>query len=394
MDGDRSIGSVVVHIKEYPMLYKNTMQWQVQLLEVEASTMTVAIVVTFGKIGGKLQTQTKEVTSGKAGRDVCAQAILLADRMYTDKREKTGYTDNPHMDNTSVSVMHAPIYPMLAQTYSDKRKKNIRFPCIGQPKWDGIRCISHVDPMEGVTLRSRRGVNFFNMNHIRNDLMVLFERMQRGPTFYIDGELYSHDLSFEDISGAVRSKTANDTTNTSQLSYVIYDCFDVHENRKADSFESRYRELVEHLTPSNSCFAHLILCPSVTIQQKEDIDVLHDAYVKDGFEGLILRNVDSVYAPDKRSYDLQKYKKFDDAEFTIVGFKEGTGVDKGLVIWTCRGVNCEFDVRPSESFSKRKELFDNGTQYLGKQLTVRYNGLTRDGCPRFPVGKGIREDGM
>jgi len=35
-------------------------------------------------------------------------------------------------------------------------------------------------------------------------------------------------------------------------------------------------------------------------------------------------------------------------------------------------------------------LFQNGSNYIGQQLTVRYQELTDDGVPRFPVGIAIR----
>jgi len=30
--------------------------------------------------------------------------------------------------------------------------------------------------------------------------------------------------------------------------------------------------------------------------------------------------------------------------------------------------------------------------YLGQLLTVRFQEISKDGCPRFPVGIGIRHD--
>lgn len=47
--------------------------------------------------------------------------------------------------------------------------------------------------------------------------------------------------------------------------------------------------------------------------------------------------------------------------------------------------------RPRGMWEQRKEWFDNGEAYVGKPLTVRYQELTQDGIPRFPVGIAVRD---
>jgi len=37
------------------------------------------------------------------------------------------------------------------------------------------------------------------------------------------------------------------------------------------------------------------------------------------------------------------------------------------------------------------KLFEEGNNYIGKQLTVRAQELTNEGIPRFPVGISIRD---
>jgi DNA ligase-1 len=74
----------------------------------------------------------------------------------------------------------------------------------------------------------------------------------------------------------------------------------------------------------------------------------------------------------------------------------------GTIIWECYYVNSEgkkekFKVRPKGSREFRRELFENAKKsfkkmYLGQLLTVRFQEISKDGCPRFPVGIGIRHD--
>ena len=86
--------------------------------------------------------------------------------------------------------------------------------------------------------------------------------------------------------------------------------------------------------------------------------------------------------------------RFDD-EFEIVDFKEGKGNDKGTIIFKCKtnagGEDKFFEVRPRGTREERKEMFENGKDYIGKKITVKYFELTDENIPRFPVGIAIRD---
>jgi ATP-dependent DNA ligase len=120
----------------------------------------------------------------------------------------------------------------------------------------------------------------------------------------------------------------------------------------------------------------------------------HSEYVKRGFEGVICRNIDGVYKQKFRSYDLQKYKDFEDTEFKIVGVKDGKGSEKEAILFVCECGDQTFDVRPRGSIEKRRDMWKRGDEYMGKMLTVRYQntGIQEEGgMPRFPVGIDVRD---
>ena len=124
----------------------------------------------------------------------------------------------------------------------------------------------------------------------------------------------------------------------------------------------------------------------------KDVKTYHDDFVKNGFEGAMIRAMDGPYEVNKRSKYLQKFKEFMEEEFKIVGFHEGSGDEKGSVVWDCITKDDKtFAVRPKGTFESRKKLFDDGKKYIGKLLTVIFQEYSGDGVPRFPVGKGIRD---
>ena len=109
-------------------------------------------------------------------------------------------------------------------------------------------------------------------------------------------------------------------------------------------------------------------------------------------EGTILRNIHGPYEIKKRSKHLQKYKDFQDDEFKIIDFTEGIGIDKGCVIWVCITKDGkDFRVVPNGTHKFRKEMFKNGKNYIGKQLTVKFFGYTKDGIPRLARCVTIRD---
>ena len=113
---------------------------------------------------------------------------------------------------------------------------------------------------------------------------------------------------------------------------------------------------------------------------KEDVYKFLDRYMDEGYEGVILRNINGKYEQKKRSVNLQKLKKFLDDEFEITGFTTSEeGKEIGCVIWECVTKDGKkFHVKPKWSYEERKDIYKNGEKFIGKKLTVRYQELTKE----------------
>ena len=136
----------------------------------------------------------------------------------------------------------------------------------------------------------------------------------------------------------------------------------------------------------------LELVPTYEVNNEEEIKKYHDQFVSEGYEGVIIRNKDGKYKIKHRSKDLQKWKYFLDDEYEIIGGKEATGEDAGTIVFGCKTASGdEFDVRPKGSRDTRRRWFNELESIKGCMLTVRYQDLTDDGIPRFPVGISIRD---
>ena len=387
-------------IPSFPTLYGKASTGKIKMwsIKVENQRGVGAIITTHGYLGGKLQENTRLVTVGKnIGKKnettPLQQAVNEAQSDWKKKTEAGSMTEKmpsaepeaaagagkaaPSAEKNAKAAEDAGVvpHPMLAHDYN-KRGKDIKFPCYAQRKLDGVRCLA----ISGKGLFSRTGKAFPHMDHIRAEINSL----PKGTI--LDGELYSDTLTFQEIVGLVKKETlkAEDAPKMLKIYLCVYDTVQDGTNEQRNAY-------LTDLFKKNK-FKALRLLPTDVANNLDDIKRLHATYVADGYEGLILRNKAGLYKVGQRSADLQKYKEFMDDEYKIVGFKEGDGVEKGCVIWVCETKDKKpFSVRPRGTHEDRAAAFKTADKQVGKKLTVRFQELTDDGIPRFPVGLAIRD---
>lgn len=355
-------------------------QWKAWVEDVGGGEyhLKVEAGVVYGK---QVPTKGQVFTSGKQGRDAKGQAEFELASKVKKKRDEGYY------DTIDEAKNNKKFLPMLAVNFA-KRGGSVEYPAIGQRKFDGVRCLASLNDDGSVNLKSRRDKPFPHLNHLRQQIAGL----PLEEAIILDGELYSDTLTFQEVVGLVRRESlkAGDEDKLKQISYRLYDLYDGDfENQ---DFEGRYAELAQYLNHNPSSHPNLILTENIVLNDPAEVKQYHDEFVKEGYEGIMVRNRKGEYGIDKRSKHLQKFKEFFDEEFEIVGFTEGTGNDAGTVIWYCMTDNGDiFKARPKGTREERKEWFENGQKHIGSTLTVRYFELTDDGIPRFPVGVAIRD---
>jgi ATP-dependent DNA ligase len=354
-----------------------------------------------GQTGGKMQLTRRVFTEGKnLGRANATTPLQQCTnelrKKWADKQNKEGYAPRGTIsaaaeENSAPAAAAAPstIYPMLAQKYEPTKKNTrIEFPCFVQPKLDGLRCVVYLGADGKIVTQSRTGGQFDHLSHIKNcaQLRAIFEKY---PRLVLDGELYTRDIPFESLAGLIKKKkvSAEDLKQLECVGYHIYDCICL-ENPAATFYERN--ELLRGLAAAAAHPIHFVETAFIT---SADFRAHFQKYIEDGYEGAMLRNRNSPYKQNNRSADLQKYKEFQEEEYTIVDFTQGAGRDEGTIIWVCETPSGErFSVRPRGSVEYRRDLFENGREYLGAKLTVIFQELSTFGVPRFPVGKCVRID--
>lgn len=323
-------------------------------------------IVSHGKMGGKLQekrTTAKAKNVGRANETSPAKQAIKEAKAKWQKQVDKGYA-------AVLEDAGKLLNPMLAHDYR-KQGHRIEFPAYAQPKLDGVRCLVYKDKTEGVVFMSRGGKKYPPIKRIVDVVTPLFEE---NPELILDGELYIHGESLQNIVSAVKK-------HKELTSKVEFWCFDVAIEGKPYKERRLIKKVLSSLKHRDGCLVFLI---DVRAKDEDHLKELHDLWVNVGYEGIMVRNVDGDYKFNHRSPDLQKYKVFMDKEFPIIGHK----VDKdGCVVWKVQvGEGIECDVTPTGTKESKQALALVAETYYGKLLKTKFQAYTDGGNLSFPVG--------
>lgn len=357
-----------------PTLYTRDLLNNVRQWSIHADGATIMTV--HGLHGGQLQTEVRTLTEGKnlgrSNETTPEQQAEREARAAWTKKCDSGYTTDPDAPREA-----RPLLPMLAHPYQKHGDSFDWSHAYAQPKLDGTRCLALVGNGTA-SLFSRNGKEIKTMPHIVEAVSAL--NLPEGSI--LDGELFTQDLHFQEIVSAVKKVGAN----TERIQYHIYDQGD--ENAP---FRSRNLWLINNVTPEDYS-SPLKLVPTYRVTDMAAAMRYHELFVGEGYEGTMLRDGHSDYLFGYRSPALLKVKDFVDDEFVIVNHTQGSGREEGCIIFTCETPEGKsFDVRPMGTLEERKAMHSKADQYLNRPLTVRYQNLTKDGLPRFPVGVAVRD---
>ena len=369
----------LIHTVVFPTLYAQNSDGSIQVWQI--TVIGNKIIRVFGRQGGAEQ-RTEDVIHhgkniGRANATTPEQQAVAEAQSAWQKKQRSGYNSDPKAAAAGqVSKAHIAggMDPMLAHKWSEHSHK-IVYPAFMQPKLDGIRCIAILKSGK-CTLWTRTRKQIKSVPHIAAALEQAFPT----ESVVLDGELYNHKYrdQFEEIVSLVRKDKPD--ARCDMVQYHVYDTI------RSGSFSSR----LEWLQQAADRFSNtVVLVPTVPVTAPEEVIQYFTDWRTAGYEGAMIRN-DAPYE-HKRSYNIQKIKEFDDAEFKIIGVEPGRGRMAECAIFVCQGQGGEFRCKMEGALDTLKPYLDKPKTVIGKLLTVRYQGLTNGKLPRFPVGVCVRD---
>lgn len=349
----------------------------------------------WGQTTGTSQILQQTILSGKnigrSNETTPEQQAILEARTKANKKIDSGYgliVQTGQFSASTLNQARQSIKPMLAYSFDDTKSFDGQS-VFYQPKFDGIRCIADCETGE---LFSRQGKKITGLSHISQDVVDVFKDSSRKFKF-LDGELYSHEMTFQGISSIVSKSVNVDFKNAQKIKYMIYDIVDQEKtfgNRWNHFDEILDIPLIEHKFGESSLMRSPTVGPQ--IYDEDSAEWQHDSYAEEGYEGMMIRRDNCGYET-KRTHQLVKFKKFLQEEYLIVGIEredlaETAGAFQLLID---NDIPTTFSARPAMTEEERQYIWDHQDEYIGKMASIKFQELTDDGIPRFPVCLGIRE---
>lgn len=373
---------------ELPTLYKKsskgaTQEWRIS---VEPKMQGAVIVTVWGQQGGALQEARDHVmygkNVGKKNETTAREQAELEAQSQWEKKLKKGYTKTLEsaLAGEVDAIITGGVTPMLAHRF-DQHGSKLSYPCYVQPKLDGHRCLAVVDGKGKCTLWSRTRKPITSMGHIVSAIEEL-----NLCNVVLDGELYNHvyKAKFEELTSFIRDSNAKPGSEVVQ--YHVYDT--VLEDSYFEARSGWLMDVFEDVREDSS----LQEVETVEVIDEDDLMLSFERLLKEGYEGAIARNSKGFYV-GKRSTDLLKLKTMTEDDYVVTSVEEGRGKLMGHAIFVCKTADGqEFRAKLVGEQEGLKKYWSNPSLAIGRLLTVKYQGLTSAGIPRFPVALRFRED--
>lgn len=293
--------------------------------------------------------------------------------------------------------------PMLAGTCEQSDVDSLCFPLFASPKLDGIRALI----IDGVVM-SR------NLKPIPNaHIQSLFGKAKYNG---IDGELIVGEACGE----AVYNRTSSGVMSQDGEPDVRLFAFD-----RYDMPDAPYTERLASLKSVVKGDKNIVVHAGEKCDSSKAMVAYEEQCLEEGYEGLILRSLDSGYKFGRSSLKqgwLLKFKRFCDDEGVIVGVEElysnqnekktnalgrsqRSGHAAGMVAMDTLGaLKCvtakgnefwvkgvDFDIGSGFTAAQRADLWKKRKTLVGKIVKFKYFPIGIKDRPRFPIFLGFRD---
>jgi DNA ligase 1 len=290
---------------------------------------------------------------------------------------------------------------MLAEKYTDYIEFVDGKEFIITLKLDGNRCVAFYDTEGGIELKTRQGLDYEGLDHIKEDI-----RLHMRPGFVYDGELIAtsnDDLSTGELYRFTTGLLHRDVDDKTAIKFFIFDSLTIKEFESGKSKDGAYTRKTRVAELLKDGADHLVNVP--ILYKGTDTSIIQrmlDEITDAGGEGIMINISDASYEC-KRTKKLLKYKKFNTADVLVEGVYEGVKSIKGtlggiIVRFIYKGKEYTCGIGSGFSQEERKLYWDDPKLLIGKVVEVEYyevsqDDKTKEHSLRFGTWKHIiRED--
>lgn len=266
----------------------------------------------------------------------------------------------------------------------------------GSRKIDGLRCLIYLGE-DGKLHTASRGATNYDAAMIEilehPDLIQLFKD---NPTLIMDGECYKHGYSLQQLNSVARTQVK--AVDYEILQFYWYDIVDLNS-----PVTERINKIKELAGPLSLTFEperefqygelRIQLVPHVEVSGWDNIMALHNEYVSEGWEGLVIRLESSLYGPNKRTNDWLKVKCYKQDTYKVIGIEQGLRKYDDMVFVLETEEGKQFKAKPFGDRNQKIEYTDNFEEKYQNHLgDVKYFYYSDEGTPLQPSFIAFRPD--
>jgi DNA ligase-1 len=309
--------------------------------------------------------------------------------------------------------------PYLAASPNVNLDTEVTYPVLVSIKLDGIRAMA----IDGV-LYTRTMQPFKPLVQERFSKIL---ELTRKAGLVLDGELYCHDMTFQQITSAVSHED-----KIGELVFHVFDLLSIKEwfGQSATPYSIRVKQYWDLCQTTDPHQYDITPVRQIKCNAADEVVAIHEENLNIGFEGSMLRSPQGTYKHGRstvKERDLRKFKPFETVDGIIVGFKQQSSLteeakdritDKDAFGRSKRGHRkgdrevvdaigsieveypCPLDGTTKRCFPKYKKgspvrteiTWDNKEQYLGRYVEVEYMRIGMKDVLRFPRIIRLRPD--
>lgn len=283
-------------------------------------------------------------------------------------------------------------------------------------KYNGVRTHAYSPErwQNKVVLYSRGGIEY-SVPHIENTLKTI-QLAFNDCNVWLDGELYEHGKSLQDIVSSAQANNIGTTT----LDYVCYDALlweylkapngDIVVVRSPDGERRPLMKKISNHTMTmrdaiTKGIVNAINSRSVILAKRERIEVTNDLNelankvtqifqkaLQDKYEGVMIRDSYSPYGIGYRVNGLLKIKKSESAEFTILGVNLKDRSKPEHFVWVLQTPEGRmFEATAHGTIAEKIAYYNSYEKYVGKKMSLTFVEYTKDKIPSHITEMIIRD---
>jgi len=267
--------------------------------------------------------------------------------------------------------------------------KRVRYPCLVQAKYDGVRVVALVEPKENdVTYYSRNGKQFMNFSCFNKELLQL---SNKEPKMF-DGEVIGP--RGDDFRGIMQQCRRKFDVEPAGLNFNVFDWMPMHHfvRQVATLLQRDRTDCLIELSEKRDTQQRVFVVKGQICNSEEELMDYYDGCVQNGYEGIIIKDLDGEYE-FKRSVSWIKMKPKDTIDLKVTEIQEGRGKYAGkLGAFIVEREGVVINVGSGLKDEERISLEEAQKLYVGKVIEIEFDSITPDKSLRFPRFKRVRED--